>query len=210
MSNSEDSEFREEAVYQFQTIKVDDELYNLFFDNGCRTFVSRYQGVSSIGSRAVQTKPGPLVIRGVGGIVVVAEHGEYNVKLPLAAGGDATFSGMCMSQITETFPNYPIQGEVENDIHTAYREANGDPSTLPKLPKFVGGDIDFMIGIRYNRRQPKLIFELPSGLAIYRSVFENADGGVRVVGGLHQRFSIIESNFNHNHRAVTSFLCQQR
>ena len=65
---------------------------------------------------------------------------------------------------------------------------------IPKLPKFVGGDIDFMIGIRYNRHQPKLIFELPSGLAIYRSVFENADGRVGVVGGPHQIFSIIESH----------------
>ena len=33
-----------------------------------------------------------------------------------------------------------------------------------------------MIGIKYLRYHPEFIFQLPSGLTIYKSYFENADG----------------------------------
>ena len=47
----------------------------------------------------------------------------------------------------------------------------------------MGEEIDFMIGIKYLRLHPKVIIQLPSGLTIYKSVFENADGGRGVKGG---------------------------
>ena len=71
-----------------------------------------------------------------------------------------------------------------NDITKAYKDAGGDARTLPKIPKSVGGEIDFIIGIKYLRYYPKMIFQLPSGLTIYESVFENADGGRGVIGDL--------------------------
>ena len=38
-----------------------------------------------------------------------------------------------------------------------------------------------MIGIKYLKYHPKVIFQIPSGLTIYESVFENAVGGRRVI-----------------------------
>ena len=36
---------------------------------------------------------------------------------------------------------------------------------LPKLPRYIGGNTDFMIGIKYLRYYPEKIFQLPSGLS---------------------------------------------
>ena len=48
-----------------------------------------------------------------------------------------------------------------------------------------------MIGIKYLRYYPQVIFQLPSGLTIYKSLFHNPDGGRGIIGGLHQIFNNI-------------------
>ena len=86
----------------------------------------------------------------------------------------------------------------------------GDVKNLPVLPKSVGEDIDFMIGIKYLRYHPKAVFQLPSGLTIYKSMFENADGGYGVIGGPHQVFTAIEKHFRiHNNHHQSTFFSNQ-
>ena len=88
-------------------------------------------------------------------------------------------SGICLEQITTSFPIYPLHGKVGDDIKEAYKRSGGTANTLPLLPECVGGDVVFMIGAKYFRYHPKAIFTRPSGLKIYRSPFFNADGGGR-------------------------------
>ena len=58
---------------------------------------------------------------------------------------------------------------VIKDIHTAYTNTGGNPSTLPTLPSIIGGDVYFMVGIKYLRYYPQQVFQPPSGLNIYQS-----------------------------------------
>ena len=97
-----------------------------------------------------------------------------------------------MDQITLKSPNHPLKGRVETDIKNKYKSSGGDPKGLPKLPTFVGGHTDFMIGIKYLRYYPEKVFQLPSGLTVYKSYFKNADGSRGVIGGPHKVFSEIE------------------
>ena len=129
--------------------------------------MSRYRAVNKIGSKARQECHGPIQLGGVGGITTESLHGIYTVNLPLFNGEEAQLSGVCLDQITTAFPDYPVKGEVEDDIHEAYSHSGGKPELLPKLPKYVGGEIDFMIGIKYLRYHPEKVFQLPSGLTIY-------------------------------------------
>ena len=92
-----------------------------------------------------------------------------------------------------------------NDITKAYKNAGGDPRTLPKIPKSIGGEIDFMIGIKYLRYYPKMIFQLPSGLTIYESVFENANGGSSVIEGPHETFINIRNYYAEDNIHITFF-----
>ena len=94
--------------------------------------------------------------------------------------------GVCLDNITSKFPLYALQGKVLNDITKAYKDAEGDGRTLPKIPKSVGGEIDFMIGIKYVKYYLKIIFQSSSGLNIYGSVFANTNGGRGVIGGPHK------------------------
>ena len=185
----------EKGIYQFQTIKVNGEYYNIFFDNGCSDFVSKKSAVDKIGDQAVLEYDGPITLGGVGGIVTESPYGIYTVNLPVRNNKTAKMTGVCLQNITTKFPKYPIAGRVQNDIHNAYKSQGGDPSRLPKLPQFVGGDIDFMIGVKYLRYHPREVFRLPSGLTIYESMFENADGGFGVIGGPHQVFTEIDRHF---------------
>ena len=45
--------------------------------------------------------------------------------------------------------------------------SSGGQRNIPKLPKSIGGDIHMMIGIKYLRYHPKLVFQSPTGLHPY-------------------------------------------
>ena len=196
----------ENAVYILQTIKINHEQYTIFYDGGCKQFVCQFDAINRIGQRAVIEVQGPTDLGGVGGIKLESPHGIYRVALPLGNGEEAVLTGACLDKITETFPSYPLQGEVEKDIRVAYNNNGGNVRKLPDLPASVGGDISFMFGILYNRYFPTEIFRLPSGLSIFRSRFKNPDGSYGVVGGSHRRFREIEEQHN---IATTSFLTTQ-
>ena len=74
-----------------------------------------------------------------------------------------------------------------------------NPRDLPQFQKYVGGDTDFMLGIKYLRYYPEKVFQLPSGL-------KNADGTRGVVGGPHKVFTEIEPKYHMN---TATFLSDQ-
>ena len=78
-----------------------------------------------------------------------------------------------------------------------------NPRDLPQFQKYVGGDTDFMLGIKYLRYYPEKLFQLPSGLTIHISCLKNADGTRGVVGGPHKVFTEIESRY---HMSTAKFL----
>ena len=87
---------------------VDQKCYSVFYDTGCCDMVSRFDAVKSIGARAVKEQSGPILIGGVGNSQVRANHGIYQIKLPLFNGSEAVYSGVCMDQITAEFLRYPL------------------------------------------------------------------------------------------------------
>ena len=192
-SNDDDVVTDAEAIYIFQTICIEQKRYSLFYDGGCRHFCSRHEAVKRLGARAVETRPGPVMIGGVCGMTSTTPYGIHEVKLPLANGKDATMSGVCLERITEKFPLYPLD-RIESDIRKDYI-AQGNLNSLPKLGLRVGGETDFMLGMKYYRYFPKEVHRLPSGLAIFKSKFENADGGFGVVGGPHPVIDMIEQQY---------------
>ena len=125
---------QESAIYILQTIKVNNQDYSLFYDTGCCDMVSRYAAIKSIGSRAKQESSIPISIGGVGNTEVKSNHGVFQVKLLIFNGSKATFSGVCLDQITVTFPQYPLKEIVEGDIAAGYKRQGNNPRYLPQLP----------------------------------------------------------------------------
>ncbi|XP_066917852.1 uncharacterized protein [Clytia hemisphaerica] len=188
-----------DAIFILQPIRIENSNFTIFYDNGCSDFISRYQSVQRLGpSRAKQVYDGTIHMKGIAGISSPTNHGIYEVNLPLRIGGNALMTGPCLDRVTNTFPMYPLNGEVFNDIKTAFITNGGNASTLPTVPEKVGGDVDFIIGIKYLRHFPKPIFQMLSGLTIYESSFESNDGSFGLIGGPHQVFNFIHQNQSTN------------
>ncbi|XP_066917918.1 uncharacterized protein [Clytia hemisphaerica] len=183
------------GIYQLQQIIINSKSYLIFYDSGCSDFVVRDHAIDQLESRARLQEKGPIKLGGVGDVSTLSSKGIYSIDLPTFDGSNVTLTGVALKKITSTFPNYPLDCQVKDDIHDAFRRSGGNPSTLPKLPSSVGGDVDFMIGIRYLRYHPKVIFQMPSGLTIYKSLFKNPDGSRGIIGGPHEIFSMIEQQF---------------
>ena len=145
-----------------------------------------------LGSCVIQQTECSITLGGVGGIKTQSPHGIYTVKLPLSDGMDVMMTGVCMDQIKGEFPIYPLTGKVEEDIQCGYHESSGKLQRLPNLPMCVVGNTDFTLGIKYLQYFPEKIFQLPSGLTIYKSYFRNVDGSLGVIGGPHKIFTEIE------------------
>ena len=61
---------------------------------------------------------------------------------------------------------YLLKKIVEEDIAAGYRRQGNNPRDLPQLPQFVGGDTDFMLGMKYVSYYPEKVLQLPSGFTI--------------------------------------------
>ena len=139
----------EKGIFLLQTISLNGEPFNIFYDSGCSDFVVTIDAVNRLGSNAEQEYAGPVMLGGVGDTLTESPHGIYRVRMPLSCGGEAVLSGVCLDQITSPFPVYQL-AEAEKDISVTARGIK-----LPKLPNSVGGKIDLMIGVKYLNLHPK-------------------------------------------------------
>ena len=180
--------------FLLQTIQIQHVRLNIFFDNGCGDLVVKKRAVELLTSlgRAFCEIDQALEIVGVGDQKAEA-LGVYSICLPLHDGTNITLSGVCMPKITSRLPVYPL-GEVESDLKKWY-SGNDSCRDLPKLSSKVGGDTDILIGSRYLRYFPKLVYEHESGLRVHESVFKSPCGSRGVVEGPHPSFSEVERQF---------------
>ena len=189
---------KDHSIFHLQSIRIGEisASFNLFFDNGCGDLViktSAMQRLASVG-RAFQVIAGPLTIMGVGGQTCISYDGVYAICLPLANGQNAILSGLVLPTLTGAFPMYELSN-VEKDIHQKCQEPGGpDISKMPKLPKMVGGDTDFLIGSKYLRYFPKEVHRFESGLTICESLFLSSDGSRGIVGGPHKDWEKFENS----------------
>ena len=201
-------------VYLLQPVSFNNHVFNMFFDTGCQNFVCRKAAVDALPDthKEVVIK-GPITIGGVGDTRVTSPYGHYSVKLPVHDGRLATFSGVCLDMITGPLPPYPLR-EVRKVIVDGYVAQGGKAKDLPNVPVLVGGDTDFLLGIQYNFFNPQQLFILPTGLAIYESMFVGVDGTRGCIGGPHELFTqcekqFLETNMTHSVSDFRVYLNQQ-
>ena len=184
---------KDDAIFLLQTINVDNEIYNMFFDLGCGDFCASRNAVQKLKDRATLLRKGPFELVGAGNVVTEIKHGVYQVRLPLANGNEALFAGLCLNEVTAKFCKYNIK-PLYDAVLDDFVQKGGNKTSFPMLGSTgaCGGETDIMLGIKYNRYQPKVIHQLESGLTVYESAFLGVDGSRVVVGGPHPLVSEIE------------------
>ena len=183
--------------------------FRKFFDSGCSDMVVKSDAIVRLGNRAKQEIKGPISLCGVGNLKAESTHGIYQIRLPLRNGKDAVLAGVCLDKITNTFPQYPLNGEIKKDIFSAFQLSGGNTDQLPKLPDSIGGDVDFMIGTKYLRYHPIPVFSLTSGLTIYQSPFLGENGTQGVIGGPHDVITEVDKAQNRNKSCQYAYFTDQ-
>ena len=196
---------KDNGKFLLQTIQIENIRLNIFYDNGCGDLVIRKRALDLLaGLDRVQCEiDDTMEIIGVGDQRAEA-LGLYSICLTMHDGTNITLSGMCMTKITHRIPIYPLE-EVESDLRSWCTDENSC-RYLPKLSSKVGGETDILLGSKYLRYFPKLVYEHESGLRIHKSVFKSPCGSRGVVEGPHPKFSETERKYHGNHvRPLNSY-----
>ena len=174
------------SIYMVHTIKGDDGLGLLaFYDSGCNNASISSRAYNLLDCRTV--RPGPTYLNVAGGSAIKLEHGDEEFLLDLD-GPDrkkALLTALRMDVVTDVFPLWPLQ-EAFDHLQAGYSHDHPEGEPLPLVDKEAGGQsVDLMIGIKYNRYFPKLMYMLPCGLGIYKAQLKTATGRQGVLGGPH-------------------------
>ena len=82
------------GIFKLQTINIEGNKFNVFYDGGCGDLVCNNKAIAKLVTlgRASLELPGPFILTGVGDIKKVCKNGMYQIRLPLAEVGDALMS----------------------------------------------------------------------------------------------------------------------
>ena len=182
-------EVKDCPIYQLQYISgKNNEKLLVFYDTGCWS-----SGLSNSAYSALDTvtvREGPTTLQVAAGAEINIPYGEEKFWLPLDGKSDsgkdrmATFTGLRMENVSCPFPNWPLR-KVYDDISAEFNKLHPCKS-LPTIEDCIGNkDVDIMIGIKFNKYHPKLLFSLPGGLEIRQAVLKGWNGNQAVLAGPH-------------------------
>ena len=132
----------------------------------------------------------------VGGGSLKTEYGSYQFNLGPGAGGEYhEISCVGMDSVTSKFNKYDL-----SNICAEFTSLSDPNQSVPPLPKYVGGsEVHLLLGIKNTNLDPVWIKTLPSGVAVYQSVFKDIWGSDLIFAGPHKTFTngYKTSNLNH-------------
>ena len=173
------------AMYMLQTIKASNGANMLvFYDSGCYGAAMSDRAYSLLTTTTV--RPGPTKLEVASGKVVDVEHGDEQFLLELDADADqrtfAAITALRLERVSNKFPEWPLAAAWEQ-LNSAYQAA-GNVDPLPAADSHIGGrEVDIMIGMRYYRYFPKILFYLPCGLSLFKAAFKSGSCKQAVLGG---------------------------
>jgi hypothetical protein len=172
------------SIFMMQIIREKQEDLLCFYDSGCGGAAISERAAVILNSACI--RQGPTMLNVAGGKTLRIEGGDESFTLSLHNTDlRATLTGLKMEAVTTKFPLWTIHkawAEIKAEIdleHPAYPD-------LPAVADKLGGTpVDIMIGIRYVKYYPELLFILPSGLAVHRSQFAAPNNEILILGGPH-------------------------
>ena len=168
-----------EPVFIMNVFKGKTRPICAFIDSGCNCWVSR-SGIPEHELVSCKLRSGPIPM-GVASAITVNADAEWASLLPLADGGNQVVRGLTMPEVTQEMPSINMY-----EVFKAIKKTNKNIKSIQNLqvPKFISGQIDMIIGIKYANLFPELIHQFPNGLAVYKSKLLPAiPGAVACIGG---------------------------
>jgi hypothetical protein len=168
----------------------------VFYDSGCSAAVLSDRAHYSLNPFTVSK--GPTTMDVAGGKTLTVPYGNERFHLQVEDGVNvkATITGLRMAHVTTPFPLMKLKEAWKDAKETARRVQ--PRLSIPNIDAEVGGqEVDILLGIRYLKYFPKLLFTLPSGLQVYRAVLKSESGNQAVLGGPHKAWNHMISLAQH-------------
>lgn len=194
------------GVMQILTIKGRDLL--TLYDRGANQNLISGEIAEDLNIKVHEREQSSIGV--ISGNRILTGFGTY--ELYIGPTSDAKYHQIIaqgMKSITRSFPKYEL-----NDINEEALEfADIHPSST--LPPYVGGAcVDLLIGLKDANLEPICVYNLPSGIGLYKSPFKDKFGSVYCYGGPHKIFSDVHKklagNVNHMYSFFTEVLNQYK
>ena len=175
-------------VYMLQYIPVKEgPALQLFYDSGCMEAAMNERAYAMLDCTTIRS--GPINLDVAGGRTIVNQHGYERFELSKCDGSKIKVTALRMNEITNQLPLWELQAAWKA-VSAGYVGGGGDLNNLPTCPKVVGGSsVDIMLGVEYMSCFPELVYELPSGLRLYRSRLDAVGGHLGILGGPHESWA---------------------
>ena len=180
----EERDILDPTIFMLQYVEHEGNQLLLFYDSGCGGAAISKKSSAILGSTVV--REGPTLLNTAGGNQTTIPGGDERFKLRSDVTGKlVNIIGLRIDELTTPFPTWDL-ATAWSEIAKEIEGIGGASCDIPKLPKSIGGTpVDLMLGIRYIKLFPELLFFLPSGLAVYKSKFAAPGGETCVLGGPH-------------------------
>ena len=184
----------EPAIFLMQNYETKEgKKILIMFDSGCSAAALTEAAASYLETEVI--RPGPTQMGVAGGRTILIEGGDVRFGLETPKTNHiVSITGLVMPTITTPFPVYPLS-EAYEDLKKSYSVDHPQSKSFPTVPNNIGGSsVGIMMGIRYVRYFPKLLYSLNCGLGIYEAQFRTPDGNLGILGGPHKSWREVYSS----------------
>ena len=168
-----------EPVFIFCVIQGLTSPVMTFIDSGANCWLSQ-EGIPEKEFISVKLSDGPIPLSVASGMTTYASA-EYASLLPLANGNYQSVRGLTLKRVTGDMPKLnliPAYEHIKSECASNRRIQN------LKVPSVVGGNIQMILGIKYQAIYPEVLHTFPSGLTVFESKLRPAEqGALACIGG---------------------------
>ena len=189
-----EADINEPAIFLMQNYETPEGRKMLImYDSGCSAAALTEAAASSLETEVL--RPGPTEMGVAGGRTIIIQGGDVRFWLATPRPNQlVSITGLVMPEITTPFPVYPL-AEAFEELKKSHSQDQHSKILLPSVPKNVGGtSVGIMMGIRYVRYFPKLLYSLNCGLGIYEAQFKTPDGNLGILGGPHKSWRAVHNS----------------
>lgn len=168
-----------EPVFVFCPFQGKTRTVMTFIDSGANCWLS-LDGIPQKELDSVMLAKGPIPLGVASGLTVNAKA-EWASLIPLADNTSQVVRGLTMDMVTGDMPQLNLVPVFES----IKAECKAIPAIQDiKVPNIVGGNVDMILGIKYQKIFPEIIHTFPNGLTIFKSKLKPiAPGMLACIGG---------------------------
>ena len=175
---------KDQALHIMQTLKIGELKCLVMYDSGANVNMIEGRAAEFLNLQVVDRSS--TVISGITDTKVRTDFGTYKFNIgPTREGYSHEIIAHGTSHLSASIPKYNFE-EINQELR-----ASGKIPEATELPCNIGGtSVRLLLGVKDVRLQPKFLFRMDSGVAVFESPFMDVHGSRLCYGGCHPSLSL--------------------